>query len=149
MADAVFVLGMTLTTLAAVVAVGPPAYADSGAAAQRLAETYSPIVMLRDFHAECGQGEHFVPMRVDALLDNPDVALRQVGNGDAVIEWGPSAADLYGRATGTYLDLPGDALEPGCIYAQDAARYAPVSQAAVYAHVTTQADRPGYVAVQY
>ncbi len=72
-----------------------------------------------------------------------------MGNRDAVIEWGPSASDLDGRGTGTYLDLPGDALAPGCIYADDSARYTPLSRSSVYAHVTTQASRPGYVAVQY
>jgi hypothetical protein len=132
-----------------VATTGGPAYADSDPAARQLARTYSPIVMLRDFHSGCGDGEHFVPMRVDALLGNPEVALRQVGNHDAVIEWGPTAADLYGRGAGTYLDLPGDALKPGCLYAEDSARYTPLSRAAVYAHVATQADQPGYVAVQY
>jgi hypothetical protein len=137
---AAFLATFTITT---------PAYADSSQEAHELAQEYSPIVMLRDFTKPCGPGEPYVPMRVDALLDNPEIALRQVGNHDAVIEWGPSAADLYGRGTGTYLDLPGDALSPGCIYARDSARYTPLSKSAVYAHVTTQADEPGYVAVQY
>jgi Vacuolar protein sorting-associated protein 62 len=145
----VIALGATLGTVFVVLAATTPAYADSGRAARQLAKTYSPVVMLRDFHAGCGEGEHFVPMRVDALLDNPEIALRQVGNRDAVIEWASSGADLYGRGTGTYLDLPGDALAPGCIYADDSARYTPLSESAVYAHVATQANRPGYVAVQY
>jgi hypothetical protein len=143
------VLGTVFATLAAVLAAGAPAYADSDSAARMLAATYSPIVMLREFTSPCGPGEPFVPMRVDALLDNPEIALRQVGNRDAVIMWAPSAADLYGRGTGTYLDLPGSALSPGCIYDRDSARYTPLAKAAVYAHVATQADRPGYVAVQY
>jgi len=142
-------LGAVVATLLATIAPAAPAYADSSQAARQLARTYSPIVMLREFHKPCGPGEPYVPMRVDALLDNPEIALRQVGNHDAVIQWGPSAADLDGRGTGTYLDLPGDALSPGCLYARDSARYTPISQAAVYAHVATQADEPGYVAVQY
>jgi hypothetical protein len=142
-------LGVLVAAMLATLAVLTPAYADSSQAAQQLAQRYSPIVMLRDFTKPCGTGEAYVPMRVDALLGNPEIALRQVGNHDAVIKWGPTAADLYGRGTGTYLDLPGDALSPGCIYARDSARYTPLSQSAVYAHVTTQADKPGYVAVQY
>ncbi|HEX3931672.1 MAG TPA: Vps62-related protein [Nocardioides sp.] len=144
-------LGMVTTAVTVVAALGPtaPAYADSSPAAHELAQRYSPIVMLREFTKPCGPGEPFVPMRVNAVLDNPEVALRQVGNHDAVIQWAPTAKALYGRGTGTYLDLPGDALSPGCIYARDSARYTPLSQAAVYAHVTTQADKPGYVAVQY
>lgn len=149
-AAVVLVLGTLVAGSAASIAVGSPADADSSSAAGRLAEMYSPVVMLQDYHAGCeGEGEHFLPMQVDALLDNPEVALRQVGNRDAVIEWKSSARDLYGRGPGTYLDLPGDALSPGCIFADDNARYTPLSKSAVYAHVTTQADRPGYVAVQY
>ena len=106
--------------------------------------------MLQDFHAGCtGDGEHYVPMRVDPLLDNPEMVLRQVGSNNPVLDLGPSGADLYGRGTGTYLDLPGDALAPGCIFADDSARYTPLARSAVYAHVATQANRPGDVAVQY
>jgi hypothetical protein len=142
--------GALLSTLLSVVAAAGPAYADSSAAARELAKTYSPIVMLRDFHPGCsGDGEHYVPMRVDPLLDNPEMVLRQVGTNNPVLGLAPSGAQLYGRGPGTYLDLPGDALKPGCIYADDSARYVPLSKSAVYAHVTTQADRPGYVAVQY
>jgi hypothetical protein len=140
---------MLMTVALSSLGVLTPAYADSSPAARELAQKYSPIVMVRQYTKPCGPGEAYVPMRVDALLDNPEVALRQVGNHDAVIRWAPTAADLYGRGTGTYLDLPGDALSPGCIYARDSARYTPLSKAAVYAHVTTQADEPGYVAVQY
>jgi hypothetical protein len=143
------VFGIVLAALLAFVGGTTPAYADSSQAAQELAQRYSPIVMLRDFQKPCGPGEAYVPMRVNAVLGNPEVALRQVGNHDAVIQWGPTAADLYGLGTGTYLDLPGDALSPGCIYARDSAHYTPLSKSAVYAHVTTQADKPGYVAVQY
>jgi hypothetical protein len=142
-------LGLLVTVVLSGLGALSPAYADSGPAARELAQRYSPIVMLREYTLPCGPGEAYVPMRVDALLGNPEVALRQVGNHDAVIRWGPTAADLYGRGTGTYLDLPGDALAPGCIYARDSARYTPLSKSAVYAHVTTQADEPGYVAVQY
>jgi hypothetical protein len=146
----VLALGALLAPLLAVLAAAGPAYADTSPAARQLAKTYSPIVMLRDFHAGCrGDGEHYVPMRVDPLLDNPEMVLRQVGTNNPVLDLGPSGAELYGRGTGTYLDLPGDALKPGCIFADDSARYTPVSKSAEYAHVTTQANRPGYVAVQY
>src|SRR3954447_6381841 len=129
-----------------------PASADtsSGSAAQQLADRYRPIVMLRSYPEVCGDtGEPFVPMRVDPILGNPEVALRQVGNGDAVITWAPTAKDLSGMGSGTYVDLPGDALSPGCIYARDSARATPLAESAVYAHVATQADKPGYLAVQY
>jgi hypothetical protein len=121
-----------------------------GPAAQELVDRYSPVVVVRRLDETCADtGEPFVPMTVDAVLGNPEVALRQVGNGDPVIRWGPTATDLYGRGEGVYLDFPGDALKPGCVYASDSARYNPDTQSAVYAHVAQQANRPGYLAVQY
>jgi hypothetical protein len=141
---------VSLALAAAVVTAAPPVSSTTGSSAQQLADRYAPVVVLRRHDGACGDpGEPFVPMMVDAVLGNPDVALRQVGNGDAVIKWAPTARDLYDRGQGVYLDLPGDSLRPGCIYADAGARYAPLSRSAVYAHVTQQADRPGFVAVQY
>src|SRR4051794_6243454 len=58
---------------------------------QQLAERYAPTVMLRAHDGVCGDtGEPYVPMTVDAVLGNPEVALRQVGNGDPVITWAPT-----------------------------------------------------------
>jgi hypothetical protein len=88
-------------------------------------------------------------MTVDPVLGNPEVALRQVGNGDPVIKWAPTAKDLYGRGQGVYLDFAGEALRPGCVYATDSARYTSLTQSAVYAHIAQQPDRPGFLAVQY
>jgi hypothetical protein len=122
----------------------------STSAEQRLADTYRPVVMVRTYDHLCDStGEPYVPMTVDAVLDNRQVALRQVGNGDPVITWAPTAKDLFGMGSGTYLDEPGDALAPGCVYATYSAQYTPLDRSAVYAHVATQRDRPGYLAVQY
>jgi hypothetical protein len=127
-----------------------PAAQDTDTTAQQLVERYAPVVVVRRYDELCGaDGEPYVPMTVDALLGNPEVALRQVGNGDEVITWAPTARDLYGRGKGVYLDLPGDALKPGCIYASDSARYNAGGRSAVYAHIARQADKPGYLAVQY
>ena len=142
---------MLLTPLTSDATAGS-AGADSGdtAAAQELADRYRPVVVVRTLESLCSDdGEAYVPMTVDPLLGNPEVALRQVGNGDPVITWAPTAADLYGRGSGTYLDLAGDGLQPGCVYATDSARYAPPADAAVYAHVATEKGRPGYLALQY
>ncbi len=53
-----------------VLAPGAPAYADpsTDGAAQRLADRYRPIVMLREYPEVCSDtGEPFVPMTVDAI----------------------------------------------------------------------------------
>lgn len=145
------VVAMTTWVTVCTPVAAPAADAQStGPAAQELVQRYSPVVVLRRYDELCGStGEPYVPMTVDAVLGNRVVALRQVGNGDPVVTWAPTATDLYRLGEGVYLDFPGDALKPGCIYASDSARYTPPSQSAVYAHVAQQPDRPGFIAVQY
>src|SRR5690606_12324564 len=82
-------------------------------AANALARRHAPVVMLAAQEEPCDpDGEPFQPMAVDALLENPEVALRQVGDGNPVVKWGPSARDLFGLGSGFFLDFPGSALEP-------------------------------------
>ena len=138
---------MMLVLPASVAAQTPTSARDD---ALQLAERYSPIVMVSPQDGPCDSGgEAFAPMSVDLVLDNPDVLLRQAGVGDPVVERGPSAASLFGRGEGFFLDFPGLALEPGCVYERDyradSSRQAPV----VYAHIATQPDAPGRLAVQY
>ncbi|HUS41932.1 MAG TPA: hypothetical protein VMY16_04630 [Ilumatobacteraceae bacterium] len=121
---------------------------------QELVETYAPILVLKAQDAPCDpEGEPYSPQSVDIVLDNPDVVLRQLGNGDPILKVAPSAADLYGRSEGFFLDFPGSALEPGCIYEQDFDRYTGTvtgeREPVVYAHIATQADEPDKLAVQY
>ena len=117
---------------------------------QELAERYAPIVMLRTQEADCdSDGEPFAPMAVDLLLDNPQIALRQVGNGDPTVTRAPGASDLADLGEGFYLDFPGDSLRPGCLYEQDHNRFNAGQPAVVYAHVAQQPDRPDLLALQY
>jgi len=84
-------------------------------AAQQLAERFAPIMMLKQQSEDCDpDGEPYRPSAVDIVLDNPQVALRQLGNADPVVKWGPSASDLFGLNQGFYVDFPGSALSPGC-----------------------------------
>jgi hypothetical protein len=94
-------------------------------------------------------GEAFAPMSVDAVLHNDDVLLRQAGTGDPVVRRGPTAADLYGRGDGFFLDFNGLSLDPGCVYEQDFRAYTKGANPVVYAHVLRQADKPDLLAVQY
>ncbi len=129
-----------------------PAHAESfdDDAARQLAERFAPVAMLTNVPEECAEdGERFLPMNVEAVLGNPQVALRQVGTDNPVVKWAPTAADLYALGEGFYLDFPGGALEPGCIYERDARRYERDLEPTVYAHVLTQADRPGQIVVEY
>ena len=139
-----------IVVFVSVLAGGRPASAQPVDDTQELAERYAPIVMLRSQAAACDDdGEPFVPMGVDRILDNPQIALRQVGNGDATVSRGPSATDLADLGAGFYLDLPGDALAPGCLYEQDSDRFTSGQPAVVYAHVVQEAGHPDVVALQY
>jgi hypothetical protein len=107
-------------------------------------------MMLRVQDEDCdSDGEPFAPMSVDVLLDNPQILLRQVGRGDPTVMRAPGASDLANLGEGFYLDFPGDALKPGCLYEQDYNRFSAGRRPVVYAHIAQQADRPDVLAVQY
>jgi hypothetical protein len=119
-------------------------------AAQVLAERYAPIFMLKEQEGECDRnGEAWKPMAVDAIFDNRQIALRQVGNDDPVVMWGPSASDVAGLGKGFYLDFPGSSLTPGCIYERDYRRFVGDQPSTIYAHVVVQPDRPDELVLQY
>jgi hypothetical protein len=118
--------------------------------AQQLVERFAPIIMLKQQADECdSEGEPYGPSTVDIVLDNPEVALRQVGRDDIVVTRAPSAADLAGLGEGFYLDFPGSSLSPGCIYESDFRKYSGDRPATVYAHIVQQPDAPDRLVVQY
>jgi len=118
--------------------------------AQQLVDRFTPVMVLKQQEEPCDtNGEPFRPTSVDIVLDNPEVALRQVGNGDPTATRGPSGADLFGLGEGFYLDFPGSSLEPGCIYERDFDKYSRARPVSVYAHVVQQPNKPGLVFVQY
>ena len=61
------------------------------------------------------------------------------GPDKAILREQPTAADLGAAAPDTYLDLPGDALSPGCDYEQWFASTGSAKHPTTYARV---ADRP-------
>ena len=147
----------TALVLFAAAAASPPVSAQEGSTVspeQELVEKYAPIMMLEAQDGPCdSEGEPYAPQSVDIVLDNPDVVLRQVGNDDPVLATAPSAADLYGLSEGFYLDFPGSAFDPGCIYEQDFDRYTGTvtgqREPLAYAHIATQVDEPDQLVVQY
>ncbi|MEL7207795.1 MAG: hypothetical protein AAGK32_06115, partial [Actinomycetota bacterium] len=131
-------------------------------AARELAERHAPVLFIRSPSEPClDDGERFLPLDVEALLDNDQVLLRQVGRNDPVVERGPTAADLFDHGEGFYLDFPGGALAPGCIYERDVIRYqaaaepstdpstAGPARSVAYAHIATQPDAGDQLALQY
>jgi hypothetical protein len=120
------------------------------AAERELAERYAPVVMVQEQPRPCSsEGEPFAPMAVDSLLGNPEIALRQVGRGDPVVEWAPTREALFGLGRGFYLDFPGESLDPGCVYERDFLRYTAGERPTVYAHTVQQAGHPDKYVLQY
>jgi len=135
-----------LGAIAACAAAGPATAADP---ASELAQRYAPVVRLVAQAEPCAHGEPYEPEPVDAVLSNPEVALRGPWGSGNVVKIGPSAADLAKRLTGYHLDFPGDALDPACDYDRWSHAIAATTKPAMYAHVVTDPGHPGRLALQY
>jgi hypothetical protein len=120
----------------------------SPAQERALAERYAPVVQLAA-HGGCGPGVPYLPIDVNALFDEPTVALRGPWGGGDLVKIAPTAADL-GRGLFEYhLDFPGSALEPGCSYVHWERHIVAGHAPAVYAHVAHDREYPGKLALQY
>jgi hypothetical protein len=118
-------------------------------AEEELAERYAPVVRLVEQLEECGPGEPYEPIDIDAVLDEETVSLRGPWRSNDLVEIGPSGDDL-GRGLYEYnLDFPGDALRPGCDYERWARRVTEGSEPTVYAHVAQEAAYPDRLSLQY
>ena len=135
-----------LVALTALVAAHPAA-ADL-ADERMLAERYAPVVRLVEQVEDCGHGEPYEPLDVDLLFDESTVALRGPWRPTDLVKIGPAADDLVDRYE-YHLDFPGDALDPGCGYERWNRRLTERSRPTVYAHVATDPDHPGRLALQY
>jgi hypothetical protein len=107
------------------------------------------VVRLVEQKDECGPGEPYRPLGVDALFGQPTVALRGPWNAADLVKIGPTAHDLAGGLYEYHLDFPGDALSPGCGYERWARRVSEGHKPTVYAHVATDPAYPGRLALQY
>src|SRR3954447_7735153 len=116
---------------------------------QALAKRYAPVVRLVEQKEECGPGEPYQPLDVDALFGQPTVALRGPWNVADLVKIGPTARDLTGLLYDYHLDFPGDALSPGCGYERWARLISEGHEPTVYAHVATEPAYPGRLALQY
>jgi hypothetical protein len=115
---------------------------------QALAARYAPVVRLVEQKHECGPGEPYEPMDVNALFGQQTVALRGPWNDVDLIKIGPVANDLVGRYE-YHLDFPGDPLDPDCAYERWARMITKGTKPTVYAHVGTDPADPGMLALQY
>jgi hypothetical protein len=136
--------------LLAVAALGACASARAGAGDQQtLAQRYAPVVRLVEQTEECGPGEPYQPIDVNALFGQPTVALRGPWTGANLVKIGPVARDLTSALYDYHLDFPGDALSPGCGYERWARSITAGHQPKVYAHLATESGYPERLALQY
>ena len=116
---------------------------------QALAARYAPVVRLVTQTEECGPGEPYQPIDVNVLFGADTVSLRGPWNRTDLIAIGPTAAQVGKGLDGYHLDFPGDALNPGCTYEEWDRAISAGTKPTVYAHVATDAARPGKLALQY
>jgi hypothetical protein len=151
-------LGPVFAGLATIALLGLPAAAQAapagGSAAQRLADTYAPIAMLREqTDPPCDTTEEqYQPTSVGTMLGNPDVTLTHLvpGKGLEKVKTGPTAADIAGLDENYYLNLPGQVLDDTCVYSKDFRRLKREGRApaVVYAHISRERGATG-LALQY
>jgi hypothetical protein len=112
-----------------------------------LAQRYAPIVVLKKQSRACDtHGEAYEPVAVNLVLGRKDVTLR---GPDGYTLQAPTMADLYGKDSEYFLDFPGNPLRPGCSYERWFRTISAGKPSTVYAHIATQPDQPGRLALQY
>ena len=136
-----------VAALAAALGVPAPAAAGLGDE-QALAERYAPVVRLVEQPHECGPGEPYEPIDVNAIFGQPTVALRGPWTQSDLVKIGPTARDIAGLYD-YHLDFPGNALDPGCSYERWARMVSAGDRPTVYAHVARDPAYPGKVSLQY
>jgi hypothetical protein len=140
-------IAASLVCFAAVGVLGPSAPASADESVDELLARYAPVLVVRDKTEPCGEGEAFTPMPIDALFDEPSITLRGP-SGEVEIGITPERlAALPDEGRGWHVDLPGNALRPGCTYEQLADRLA--APVVTYGRVATDPDGPDEVVLQY
>jgi hypothetical protein len=135
---------------------GEGALTEPGAAgAQRLAERYAPITMLREEKdPPCEtSAEQYEPTTVHTMLGNPTVTLQKADGATGKLEdvtTAPTVADIAGLRGNYYLNLRGEALGDTCVYARDFKKLVEEGKApaTTYAHIARQSNHPGFT-LQY
>ena len=154
---ALILLGIALPAAApssAPAAAGAAEAPPSDATAQRLAEKYAPITMLREqLHPPCDtKEEQYQPTSVGAVLGNPTVTLtRELPDGKLEdVKKAPTAADIAGKGDGWYLDYEGKVLGDTCVYAKAFKKLLDEGKAPAitYAHIAREPGHTGFV-LQY
>jgi hypothetical protein len=140
-------LAILIGLLVAALALPAPAGANLGQD-RALAQQYAPVLRLVVSGTGCGPDLHYVPIDVNDLFGEPTVALRGPWGND-LVEIAPKATELGRGLYNYHLDFPGDALRPGCDYLHWQKHLGAETTPTMYAHVVTDPDHPGKLALQY
>ncbi len=138
---------LTLLTAVLMSLVVPTTAVARPDAATVLARTYAPVMALQPQARPCGPGEAYRPTVVNLVLGNSHVVLRD--SAGRVVRRAPDARYLSGAPDTDYLDFPGDPLKPGCSYEKQFRRWYGQREPSIYAHVASDPEHPGKLAVQY
>jgi hypothetical protein len=148
-----FVRGAVVVVVAAVVlllaGITVPRAAAASDPTARLIERYAPVLRVKEVPGSCGIGEPYVPVDVNLLMGNQEVALRGPWDTTNIVGVAPTAARLARGLWGYHLDFPGNALQPGCTYEEWQHRLMTGTEPLVYGRVVRQAGVPNRLAVQY
>ena len=143
-----------LAAVAAFLTAAGDASAEPPSATQRLANTYAPIVMVREQQdPPCDTSEEqYQPTSVDTVLGNPSVTLNRydAARGLERVKTAPTASNIAGLGDNYYLNLRGNPLGETCVYAKDFRRLVREGKAPAitYAHIAREPGHPGF-ALQY
>lgn len=129
-------------------ATGAPSPANADPALE-LAKRYAPVVRLVEQDAPCEHGEPYLPMDVNAVLGNPEVALRGPWDTTSIVKVAPTAGDLSEGLSTYHLDFPGTALTPHCDYDKWSHELSAVFPPRAYAHIVSEPSHPNKIALQY
>jgi hypothetical protein len=112
---------------------------------QLLLQKYAPAIASPQQESDCGPGEAFTPISVNELLGRDDVVLRT--SSDEILVQAPTVRDLFSAGSDAHIDIPGNALDPKCDYAQwfQSLNASP----SIYGRVATDPNHRGRLAVQY
>jgi hypothetical protein len=126
------------SAMLAILVASPASAHPPASAAQQLAASYSPVLMLEPQPTPCGRGEACRPTSVDIVLGRRDVMLRDPHG--RLVKRAPTGKDLWALADGYYLDFPGDPLTPGYYFDLEARGVA--REPALGRHRRGRATRP-------
>ena len=141
----------TATVALAVVALCWCGAASAGLSDQSaLAKRFAPVVRLVTQAKECGPGEPYLPLDVNVLFGADTVSLRGPWNRTDLISIAPTATQASGKgSTATTSTSRGTRLLPAARTSNGRRTISAGTKPTVYAHVVTQAGRPGKLALQY